>query len=53
MVLIFLQVKYDVLVLTPYTQKTAIKVREGVTNWFDSGWGVSQGCSLSATLFNM
>ena len=34
-------------------QEAAVRTRHGTTDWFQIGKGVSQGCILSACLFNL
>ena len=34
-------------------QETAVRTRHGITDWFQIGKGVHQGCILSPCLFNL
>ena len=34
-------------------QEIAVRIRHGITEWFQIGKGVRQGCILSACLFNL
>ena len=43
---------YDI-IKSMYTNKCVVKIGKKHTNFYPPGRGVSQGCSLSPTLFNI